>query len=201
MTARWVAAVGAVLGSAAALGAALWWLAGLTADQAVTASVNVLIAGLTLLTALAALRSAGASELVARRASEALARVLQPSLQLGTHVDESRRLVGRLMPTDGPVAVNIHLEWHLTDGRLVKQDVVRMERWRADLPPGSDLSQAVVLANRSPALETTATYVQSVTTVYSDEQHVGRWRQTWRPASNTGSTQYFLGSEAELLRA
>jgi hypothetical protein len=190
-----------VLGVSAALGAAMWWLAGLTTERAVTASVNVLVAGLTLLTAVAALRSAGASELVARRASEALARALQPSLQLDTAVDESRRLVGRLMPTDAPVAVNIHLEWHLTNGRLVEQDVARMERWRANLPPGSDLSQGVVLADPSPAPETTATYVQSVTTVYSDEQHVGRWRQNWRPAPVTGSTQYFLGSEPELLRA
>lgn len=200
MTRRWAAAVGTMLVLAAAVGATGWWLADLAADQAVVASVNVLVAGLTLLTAVAALRSAGASELVARRASEALARALQPSLQLDTHVDESRRLVGRLMPTDSPVPVNIHLEWHLTDGRIVQQDVVRMERWRPDLPPGRELSQGVTLANPSPGPPATASYVQSVNTTYSDEQRVGRWRQTWLPAPDTGSTQYFVGSEPELLR-
>lgn len=93
------------------------------------------------------------------------------------------------------------MTWNLANGRTVMGHASRLERWRPDLPPGSDISVPTTLARLAPVREERDDYVLSVLVEYSDEQRVGRWRQVWRPFDQGDSigSQYFVPEEPELL--
>ena len=117
-------------------------------------------------------------------------------------VSENGPWVGRLMPTQGPPPVDISVTWNLSDGRTVKNHANRVEPWRPDLPPGSDLSVHTTLAESPPAKNVYAlNLIQSVVVHYSDEQRVGRWRQVWRSAQDAAepNNYYLVANEPELL--
>jgi hypothetical protein len=132
----------------------------------------------TFLAALAALRSTAASEQITRRATEALARTLRPTLALDTLINpgiENALLVGRLMPTDGPPPVDVSMEWVLANGQTITGHASRVEPWRPDLPPGSDLSISTTLVDPAPTgAAHRAKLVERVVVHYSDEQRIGR---------------------------
>lgn len=160
------------------LGAATW-------AEAIGVGASVMVAGFTFCAAVAAYISAASADQVARRATEALARTLLPLPDAGWEWDRDRRdvLWGQLRPSSTPAAmVQVRAEWHLTDGRVVVQEVDRVESSKSMHPsPAVDRSHYIELARPVPSREHPEEIVRSMNVSYWDEQRVGRWMLSFRP--------------------
>src|SRR5262245_18759353 len=137
MNKSWATGALCVAVVAALLGILMWNVGDAEPVEGIVVAANVMVAGVTFLAAIAALRSAASAELISRRATEALARTLRPTMAVDTFVDSrvpNAPLVGRLLPMDGPSPIDVRSTWHLSEGRVVTGLADRVERWRPDLP-------------------------------------------------------------------
>lgn len=174
---------------AVAVGLALhcWGEADVAAS--ITTGANVLVAGLTLLAAVAAMRSAASSELVTKRATEALARTLAPSLNVTAGSEQGGPLVGSIAIADGDGAAFVEATWSLTDGGRVRFREQRLSppTYRQTMSPGAGDNyeshpESIQLLDTNPDPLFGAAAVSRVVVSYSDERRLGRWRQVWIPS-------------------
>ena len=122
-----------------------------------------------------------------------------PRTAIDLHVDRSEqspRLLGRLLPTDGAVAVDLELEWHLNDDRTLVEHAPQQGRMPPDGSQAYPIVQTVLAQPwaKNSAWES-APYVRWVRVTYSDEQRIGRWTRTFTP----GIEGSFVGSNPELV--
>jgi hypothetical protein len=146
-------------------------------------AATVVAACFAAMAAVASMRAANESSITATRAREALARSLRPALSSDVHFTESAHpdgrasALGRVMSASSN-AVDVVVEWHLKSGASIVDRTARLESWRPNLPPGSDITFGVDLG-----LLTTNGWWEELSMVralYWDEQRLAQWESIWQ---------------------
>jgi len=137
----------------------------------------------TLAAAYAALAPARSSERAAAEAREALARIVAPTLSPSVHT-EGDISWGRISPDgSGAGAVDVTAVWTMRSGEVARREGGTLQGWRADLPPGSDITFKVQLPSLVKQGQE-ADLVAGVVVEYTDERRLQRWRQAWEVHGN-----------------
>jgi hypothetical protein len=163
---------------------------------ALSAAGAVAAAGFAALAALGSMRAAAESSATAKRSREALARTMRPRVHPSASRENGKTL-GKVQCGEGHGAVDVTVAWLLTSGDTVTGRAARLQPWRPDLPPGSDIALAVDL--KLPETANVWKEVSMVWIEYWDDSHVGHWQDTWRVGTEPDSQGMFLQTDSQLV--
>ncbi|HEV2778389.1 MAG TPA: hypothetical protein VGX25_03220 [Actinophytocola sp.] len=158
---------------------------------ALEAAGAVSATGFAALAALGSMRAAAESSATARRSRAALARTMRPRIHPGVSRED-----GRVQCGAGRGAIDVTVVWLLTDRDPATAQAARLEPWRPDLPPGSDLALAVDL--ELPETATVQDGIRMVWIEYWDDTRVGHWRDTWQVGTEPPDRGTFLLTDSRL---
>lgn len=162
---------------------------------ALEAAGTVSAAGFAALAAMGSMRAAAESSVTARRSREALARTMRPQLRPEVHI-ENGTVFGRVRCGEGRGALEVTVVWLLSDRDPITEHTARLEPWRPDLPPGSDITLAVDL--QLPETANVWDELDMVWINYWDDNRAGHWQDTWRIGTEPHSRGMLLLTDSRL---